>query len=93
MPAKGRVLWAAKQSAACDYDALVATVKARGILEPIRMRETPAGDHIVTVGHRCYAAAVDAARMELSRVVPRATPCSLGCATFRPAQCQPRRAS
>lgn len=53
-----------------EYETLVATVRERGILQPIRVRETATGDFVVVAGHRRrYAAAIDAALMELPCVV------------------------
>lgn len=52
-----------------DYNTLVATVRDRGILQPIRVRETGNGDYVVVAGHRRHAAAIDAALMELPCVV------------------------
>ncbi len=37
------------------YDALVATVRERGLLQSLRVRETDGGDYVVIAGHRASA--------------------------------------
>lgn len=42
-----------------DFDALVSTVRDRGILQPLRVRTTDTGDVVLIAGHRRFAAAME----------------------------------
>jgi len=52
-----------------EFDALVASIRDRGVLQPIRVQDLGDGSYQVIAGHRRYFAAVDAAVMQLPCVV------------------------
>lgn len=51
------------------FDTLVATIRERGVMQSLRVRDTATGDYVVITGHRRYYAAIDASVMEVPCLV------------------------
>jgi ParB/RepB/Spo0J family partition protein len=65
-----------------EFQALVATIKDRGLLQPLRVR--PVGDEFVIVaGERRYRAAVQASVMDVPVIIDKSDPEADGAATER----------